>query len=102
MSTFSKRMKTIIKSSTMFKITQEPTIVPGDFTQLLLMYESDIIEVQKEEEVYPFLSLVADCGGVLGLFIGFNFLMVWDGTVFALTSLKHIIKSKGTVNMQEF
>ena len=23
-------------------------------------------------------SLVADCGGVLGLFIGFNFVMMWD------------------------
>ena len=63
------------------------------------MHESDLIEVQKEEEVYPFLSLVADCGGVLGLFIGFNFLMVWDGTVFALSSLKHFIKSKGTINV---
>ena len=31
----------------------------------------------KEVEAFPFVSLVADCGGLLGLFLGFNFLMVW-------------------------
>ena len=35
------------------------------------------VEVLSEQEAYPFLSLVADVGGILGLFIGFNFLMVW-------------------------
>ena len=69
--------------------------MPENFTQLYLMYESiDSIEVHREEEAYSILSLVADCGGVLGLFIGFNFLMVWDGMIFSMTSLNHIIKSK--------
>ena len=35
------------------------------------------ITVLTEQEAYPFLSFVADVGGILGLFIGFNFLMVW-------------------------
>ena len=39
------------------------------------------IEVLREEEAYPFLSLVADIGGILGLFIGFNFLMIFDWIV---------------------
>ena len=30
------------------------------------------------EAAYSALTLVADCGGLLGLFIGFNFLMIWD------------------------
>ena len=77
-----------------FKVTQGPTFIPGDYSQLDITYESGSIEVQREEEAYSFLSLVADCGGVLGLFIGFNFLMVWDGMVFSMTSLNHIIKSK--------
>ena len=71
-------------------MTQEPTKVPNyDETVLALMYSSDSIEVQREQLVYPFLSLVADVGGVLGLFIGFNFLMVWDWIITAMSSLKH-------------
>ena len=73
--------------------------MPGNYTELFIMYESDSIEVHKEEEAYSFLSLVADCGGVLGLFIGFNFLMVWDGAIFAVTSLmNHTIKSKKKIS----
>ena len=75
-------------------------MVPGNWTQMLLMYESDSIEVQKEEEAYSFLSMVADCGGLLGLFIGFNFLMIWDGMIFSFTSLNHMIKSKS--NRKQF
>ena len=55
---------------------------------VLLMYSSNSIEVQREQLVYPFLSLVADVGGVLGLFIGFNFLMIWDWTITAVSSFK--------------
>ena len=44
----------------------------------LVLYLSDTVQVLKEEMAFPFGSLVADCGGVLGLFIGFNFLMIWD------------------------
>ena len=82
------------------QVTQEPTVVPENWTQMLLMYESDSIEVQKEEEAYSFLSMVADCGGLLGLFIGFNFLMIWDGMIFSLTSLNHMLNSKS--NRKQF
>ena len=43
------------------------------------MSVSDNVLVLKEEEAFSFGSFVADCGGVLGLFVGFNFLMVWGG-----------------------
>ena len=46
--------------------------------KLLPMFSSDTIFVRKEEEAFPFASLVADCGGILGLFVGFNFLMIWE------------------------
>ena len=46
--------------------------------KLMPMFSSDTILVRKEEEAFPFASLVADCGGILGLFVGFNFLMVWE------------------------
>ena len=47
-------------------------------TVFVPIFTTDIVQIQKEVEAFPFSSLVADCGGVLGLFVGFNFLMVWD------------------------
>ena len=43
-----------------------------------------------EEEIYNFdiVDLVADCGGILGLFVGFNFLMVWDFLVNSVQKIK--------------
>ena len=45
---------------------------------MYILFASKSVQVLKEEEAFSFGSLVADCGGVLGLFIGFNFMMVWD------------------------
>ena len=47
-------------------------------TKLQIQFDSQRIVIEKEVEAYSIGSLVADCGGVLGLFIGFNFLMIWD------------------------
>ena len=54
---------------------------------LKLFYISKSVEVQREMDAFPFGSLVADVGGVLGLFIGFNFLMVWDWSVWAIKKI---------------
>ena len=45
------------------------------------------MEIHREEEAFSLISLVADIGGILGLFIGFNFLMVWDWIVWAIQKL---------------
>ena len=47
-------------------------------TRLSLLYTSASVQVLKEKEAFSFESLVADIGGVLGLFFGFNFLFVWE------------------------
>ena len=47
----------------------------------------DTVQVLKEEEAHSFSSLVADVGGVLGLFIGFNFLMLWDWIVLGVEKI---------------
>ena len=47
-------------------------------------FVSNKIHDLTEVEAYPVLSLVADVGGVLGLFVGFNFLMLWDWIVLCL------------------
>ena len=46
----------------------------GGKSELQPIFTSDTVQVQREEEAFSFGSLVADIGGVLGLFIGFNFL----------------------------
>ena len=66
------------------QMTEDPVDYPSekaksDGTVLLVpMFSSDKVQVLEEAEAFPFSSLVADIGGVLGLFVGFNFLMVWD------------------------
>ena len=45
------------------------------------------VQVLREEEAHSFSSLVADVGGVLGLFIGFNFLMLWDWIVWGVEKI---------------
>ena len=49
-----------------------------NYTTLIVNMASKKILVEREIESYSFLSFVADCGGLLGLFIGFNFLMIFD------------------------
>ena len=65
-------------------------ITNGQGMILPAMFSS--FEVLTEEEAYPLLSLLADVGGVLGLFIGFNFLMVWDWIVMGLQKICTKIK----------
>ena len=50
----------------------------NQYLNLVPLFVSSNVLVLKEEEAFSFGSLVADCGGVLGLFVGFNFLMVWE------------------------
>ena len=69
-----------------------PAALTDNKSQLMPYFQTNIIEVQREEFAYPTISLVADVGGVLGLFIGFNFLMVWDWIVMGLQKICTKIK----------
>ena len=65
-------------------------------TDIQILFESSTVHVEKEEEAYSIETLVADLGGVLGLFVGFNFLMVGDLIMFIQKRLKSMkIMSKG-------
>ena len=57
-----------------------PTPSPPGVTKTMvsILFESDNIKIEKEVPAFPFMSLVADVGGVLGLFLCFNILMIWD------------------------
>ena len=47
-------------------------------TEIVLQFATNRMRVEREERAHTLSSLVSDCGGGLGLFIGFNFLMLWD------------------------
>ena len=53
-------------------------------TAMVIPVFDTTVQVLREQEAYPFVSFMADIGGILGLFIGFNFLMVWGWIVWLL------------------
>ena len=68
----------------------------GFYSFFGLWYVSTEVTVEKESLVYPLPSLVADFGGTLGLFLGFSFMMLWDGVMLATEGLQKIFKNKPT------
>ena len=72
-------LSTICVLRHMLQMTEDPTMYPEEnLTEISVKFWSPSIQVMREEEAYSFLSLVSDCGGVLGLFVGFNFLMIFN------------------------
>ena len=57
-------------------------------SEIRVLWSGQTLSFEKEELAYPFITLLADFGGVLGLFIGFNFLMIWDIIVFVIEKIK--------------
>ena len=43
-----------------------------------------LFQVEEEHLAFSPTDLLADCGGILGLFIGFNFVMIWDFLLFCI------------------
>ena len=63
------------------QIVEEPQFFDDgihNLTRLWLTFAGQQIFVEKEVKSYSVASFVADCGGLLGLFVGFNFLMILD------------------------
>ena len=71
------------------KVVEEPqNFYRADLkaTNVWLTIASPKITVEKEVESYSVAAFVADYGGILGLFVGFNFLMIWDCIVYIYES----------------
>ena len=72
------------------QMTESPTPVAAtqtsNMTTIMPFFTSESVQVSYEEEAHSLGSLVADIGGVLGLFVGFNFVMVWDWIVSGIRS----------------
>ena len=73
------------------KVIGEPIIIPYKDVGTILVprFATASVQVLTEVESFSFGSLVADCGGVLGLFLGFNFLMIWDIIVLIVEKIQH-------------
>ena len=71
------------------KQTPTSTFPIENKTSIGILFESNDIEIEKEVFAFPSASLVADVGGILGLFIGFNFLMIWDFMADILSKMKN-------------
>ena len=67
---------------------EDPLVFPyPNTTSFVPIFSSDSVPIMREEEAFSLVSLMADIGGVLGLFIGFNFLMVYEWVVFCYEKL---------------
>ena len=77
----------IVCSKVDIQMTETPTPVTYcNMTAIIPFFTSESVQVSYEEEAHSLGSLVADIGGVLGLFVGFNFVMVWDWIVSGIRS----------------
>ena len=74
------------------KLAEQPLQFSADnWTELEVIMTSTTVTMMREEEAFPLGSFVADSGGVLGLFIGFNFLLVYDLLVEIIKKLQYIL-----------
>ena len=48
--------------------------------------------IEREELLYPSSTMIAEVGGILGLFLGVSFMTIWDGAVWMKKHLA-LIKS---------
>ena len=55
----------------------------------IILANSEVIE-EEEHYIYDFISFISECGGSLGLFLGFSFFMVLNYVAPSLTIMKKI------------
>ena len=53
----------------------------GDYFVFTIVSQTKYTSVEKEELLYPSSTMVAEVGGILGLFLGVSFMTIWDGAI---------------------
>ena len=51
----------------------------GDYFVFTIVAQTRYTTVEKEELLYSSSTMVAEVGGILGLFLGVSFMTMWDG-----------------------
>ena len=54
---------------------------------LVVGYDTNF-QVEEEHLAFSPTDFLADCGGILGLFIGFNLVMIFDLIIFVISKFK--------------
>ena len=62
-------------------------LIEKEYDAIFIKFASDEIDVEIEEFMYDWISFIAECGGALGLFLGFSFMTILD----MLTSCKNFM-----------
>ena len=70
-----------------YKLVLEPEKI-DTVSGFYLAFTDNKLIIKKEMEFYSWISLVSDIGGALGLFLGFSFVMVWDGVELNIRKVK--------------
>ena len=71
-----------------YKVVHGESIYSKLFPKSLTVgFLDEKVLIKEEIEAYSGISLVSDIGGALGLFLGFSFVMVWDGSGAALREM---------------
>ena len=67
-------------SYTEYRFDKKPSVFGENNVtrELVLWLSTPYMLLETEQYLYPFKSLVADVGGILGLFLGFSLMTVWD------------------------
>ena len=55
-----------------------PSVFKSKYRFFSLWAVSEKTQVETEKLIYPLSYLVAEFGGILGLFLGFSFISLWD------------------------
>ena len=61
---------------------------------LEILLASSKIKVKEETLIFPLRSFISEFGGALGLFLGFSFMMIWDGIEALLTKSVNFLQNK--------
>ena len=85
-----------------FQLADEPFNAKWpNLSQVKIMFDRPGVLTETEELAYSLSSLVSDCGGVLGLFVGFNFLMIWDFLEYGVKKIRPHCNHNKAQKMQQ-
>ena len=76
-----------------FKLVDTPMNGFSNGPSLKIMFGSKNVLEETEQEMFPFGAFVAECGGCLGLFLGFSFLMFYDMIVMMARMVKKMFEA---------